>query len=248
MGDLTKDSDRLIREAQIVRDDNRAGGRHRMAPSIGQGSKRIKRQYFKKKFGTLVLAVTGIVLIAMGAGLILNGIGFAGIMMTLLAIIVAVGVFSFWPKVKVPRRENLNKGDVRKMVGNTELWLEAQRHALPAPAVKIVEDLGVQLDALGLQLETIDQNHPAARDVRKLVGEHLPETIDSYRKIPAHLRHEERAGATPDKQVTESLGRISKEIDEVTRQLADGALDDLAVRTRYLGYRYGENEETSSES
>ena len=25
----------------------------------------------------------------------------------------------------------------------------------------------------------------------------------------------------------------------MTRQLADGALDDLAIRTRYLDYRYG---------
>ena len=63
--------------------------------------------------------------------------------------------------------------------------------------------------------------------------------IDAYRKIPAHLRREERAGATPDEQLTESLGKISSEIDRVTRQLADGAIDDLAVRTRYLDYRYG---------
>ena len=63
--------------------------------------------------------------------------------------------------------------------------------------------------------------------------------IDAYRKIPAQLRREERAGATPDEQLTESLGKISGEIDRVTRQLADGAIDDLAIRTRYLDYRYG---------
>lgn len=248
MSDTTNESDRTLRAAGTSLQVNREGGYHRPADSIGQGSAQLKRNHFKKKIGALVMAVTGIIVAAMVAGLIIDGIGFTGIVVTFLAVVAAIGAFSYFPKMKVPRRENLNKGDVRKMVGNTELWLEAQRPALPAPAVKIVEDLGVQLDALGLQLESIDQNHPAARDVRKLVGEHLPETIDSYRKIPAHLRQEERAGATPDKQVTESLGRISKEIDEVTRQLADGALDDLAVRTRYLDYRYGENEETSSES
>ena len=63
--------------------------------------------------------------------------------------------------------------------------------------------------------------------------------IDAYRKIPAHLRKEQRAGGTPDDQLVESLGKISQEIDHVTRQLADGALDDLAIRTRYLDYRYG---------
>jgi len=63
--------------------------------------------------------------------------------------------------------------------------------------------------------------------------------IEAYRKIPAHLRREERGGATPDQQLVDSLGKISSEIDQVTRQLADGALDDLAIRTRYLDYRYG---------
>ncbi len=81
--------------------------------------------------------------------------------------------------------------------------------------------------------------HPAAVETRKLVGETLPGMVEAYRKIPAHLRREERAGGTPDQQLVDSLGKISGEIDRVTRQLADGALDDLAIRTRYLDYRYG---------
>ena len=52
-------------------------------------------------------------------------------------------------------------------------------------------------------------------------------------------RIEERAGATPDAQLTGGLGKISDEIDRVTRQLAEGSLDDLAVKTRYLDYKYG---------
>ena len=76
------------------------------------------------------------------------------------------------------------------------------------------------------------------------MGEYLPEMIDSYQKIPAHLRHEERAGSTPDAQLVDSLGKISKEIDHVTRQLAEGSLDDLAIRNRYLDYKYG-GEDTS---
>ena len=50
---------------------------------------------------------------------------------------------------------------------------------------------------------------------------------------------EARAGGTPDQQLTESLGKISTEIDSVTRQLASGAIDNLAIRTRYLDYKYG---------
>jgi hypothetical protein len=106
--------------------------------------------------------------------------------------------------------------------------------------VQLVEHIGLQLDALGTQLERLPENTPAAAEVRKLVGEHLPELVSSYTAIPAHLRGEERAGRTPDQQLADSLGKISTEIDSVTRQLAAGALDDLAIKTRYLDYKYGE--------
>ncbi|MFZ1741469.1 MAG: hypothetical protein WAT93_01370 [Pontixanthobacter sp.] len=245
MNDLTTQSDRLIEEARIVRDDNRTGGRHRRGGSIGQASASLKTQHLVSKLKRIVLSVAGIIIAAMVAGLVIDGIGFTGIMVTFLAIVAAITAFSAFPKIKVPKRTDLTKGDVRQMVGKTELWLEHQRAALPPPAAKIVEDMGVQLDSLGLQLETIDQNHPAAREIRTLVGDILPETVDSYRKIPAHLRTEKRAGSSPDEQLTESLGKISKEIDSVTRQLAEGSLDDLAIKTRYLDYKYGDGDDTS---
>ncbi|MGV2497142.1 hypothetical protein [Pelagerythrobacter aerophilus] len=239
MPDSTRNSDVILADARRSLAENRAGGYHRRA-SIGRGSADLKTRHLVGKIKRIALAVGGIVVAAMVAGLVIDGIGFTGVMVALLAIVAAVFVFSAFPKMKVPQRAELNKGDTREMVGRTELWLEHQRPALPPPAAKIVDDLGVQLDALGLQLETVDQAHPAVRDVRQLVGEHLPEMIDSYRKVPAHLRGEKRAGATPDEQLAEGLGRISREIDSVTRQLADGALDDLAVRHRYLDYRYGD--------
>ena len=88
-------------------------------------------------------------------------------------------------------------------------------------------------------LEGIDQNHPKAQEIRSLVGEQLPGMVDSYRRIPAQMRTEQRGGRTPDEQLTESLRKISGEIDSITRQLAEGNLDDLAIKTRYLDYKYG---------
>ncbi|WP_379552401.1 hypothetical protein [Qipengyuania sp. DGS5-3] len=244
MSDLTKDSDRLIQEARIVRDDNRAGGRHRREGSIGQGSAGLRTKHFTKKLIQLAIGFVGILIAAGVAGAILNGIGFWGIMITfLLMALLFGGVMS--QKIKVPKRVDINKGNVQQMVSRTELWLEHQRPALPPPAAKIVEDMGVQLDALGLQLEGVDQGHPKAREVRQLVGEQLPEMIDSYQKIPAHMRTEERAGSTPDMQLTQSLGNISKEIDSITRQLAEGSLDDLAIKHRYLDYKFGEGVEST---
>jgi hypothetical protein len=238
-GDLTKDSDRLLEESRSLLRDNRAGGRHRRMASIGRGSAEVKQRNLLTRIKLIGVSLLAIVFIATGAGLVLDGIGFTGIMVAFLAVVACTFLFSNFPRVRVPKFDDLNTGDVRHMVSRTELWLEHQRPALPPPAVTLVDHIGVQLDALGLQLEHIEPLHPAAVETRKLVGETLPGMIDAYRKIPPHLRKEPRAGATPDEQLVESLGKISQEIDHVTRQLADGALDDLAIRTRYLDYRYG---------
>ena len=240
MADSTRQSDRILGEARRSLAVQQGGGFHRRSASIGRGSREIKTKHLLGKLKRIVLAVAGIVFAAMIAGLIIDGIGFVGVMATIMAIVAAAVLLGNYPKLKPPRRADLNKGDVKQLVGRTELWLESQRPALPPPAADLVGQIGVQLDALGLQLQGVDQNHPATHEVRRLVGEHLPEMVDSYRKIPPHLRAEKRAGATPDEQLTDSLGKISAEIDSVTRQLADGALDDLAVRTRYLEYKYGD--------
>lgn len=240
MDDSTADSDAILRDARRSLHSQRAGGSHRRAGSVGRGSADLKRRNLMMRIKLIAGALFAIVVAAMVAGIALDGIGFVGVMVTFLAIVAALMIFSNVPKVKVPARAELTRtADARQLVARTELWLEHQRPALPPPAVKLVDEIGVRLDALGLQLENVDPGHPAAAETRKLVGEHLPDMVDAFRKIPPHLRRETRIGATPEDQLVESLGKISVEIDRVTRQLADGALDDLAIRTRYLEYKYG---------
>lgn len=238
MSSPAHDSDAILRGARqsLVRNRDYGGRRN----SIGRRSAALKREHLLRKLVRVGMATGAILFGAMVAGLIIDGIGWTGIIVTILAIVAATTFFSAFPRMKVPSRASLSGSDVRSLVGRTELWLESQRPALPAPAAQLVDRIGLQLDALGLQLDGLDQNAPAAMEVRKLVGEHLPELVSTYTAIPRHLRGEERAGHTPDQQLTDSLGKISTEIDSVTRQLAAGALDNLAIRTRYLDYKYGD--------
>jgi hypothetical protein len=232
------ESDQILRSARQSLAGQRAGGRR--SGSIGRRSAALKREHALRKLLRVGVATGAIVFAAMVAGLIVDGIGWTGIIVTMLSIIAAIAFFGSFPRMKVPSRASLSGSDVRSLVGRTEIWLEHQRPALPAPAVGLVDQIGLQLDALGSQLDGLPENTPAAAEVRKLVGEHLPELVASYTAIPRHLRGEERGGRTPDQQLADSLGKISTEIDSVTRQLAAGAIDDLAIRTRYLDYKYGE--------
>lgn len=230
------DSARILASARQSLTDQRAGGRR----SIGRRSAELKRQHVARKVARIALAVGAVMLATMIAGMVIGGIGLGGLFAALLAGLAVVVLLGLFPRLKVPDLRALNSGDVRSMVGRTELWLEAQRPALPAPAVRLVDRIGLQLDGLGVQLEGLDPAQPAVAEVRKLVGEHLPGVVDSYRRIPVHLRGEERGGRNADQQLADALGRVSGEIDEISRQLAAGDLDALAIRGRYLDYRYGD--------
>ncbi len=245
MADTAPDSSRILADARTSLQRQQAGGRRVGGASIGRRSAELKRLHLLRKAARIAFAVMAILFAALVAGLVIDGIGFAGLVVTFLAIVGAIAVLGTYPRMKVPELGALNRGDVRTMVARTELWLEAQRPALPAPAVNLIDQIGVQLDGLGLQLEGVDPAEPAVSEVRKLVGEHLPGMVESYRRIPASLRREQREGRNADQQLTDGLGKISAEIDAVTRQLAAGDLDALAVRGRFLDYKYGDGLEQS---
>jgi len=242
MADTTNQSDQILGAAGQSLQVQRSGGTHRPGESIGRGSAELKSRHWKNRIKRILIAIAAIWAGTFAFGLFVNAIGIMGLIMMVIAAVIVTGVLWNFPKMKVPKREDLTQGNPKQMVARTELWLEAQRPALPSPAVEIVDQLGVQLDSLGIQLETVDADHPSVREVRELVGEYIPETIDNYRKIPEHLRKESHAGKNADERLTDSLGKLSGEIDRVIRRMAEGALDDLAIKDRYLEYRYGGDE------
>lgn len=214
----------------------------RMAP-IGSKSQALRRAHFWGKVSKATVAVGALLIGAGIVGAIIDGIGFWGVMITAILGAAAAYVFMRYPEMPMPTTETLRQTDLGTLAGKTEIWLEAQRPALPAPAVTLMQDIGLRLDQLAPQLQTLDENDPAAREVRKLVGEHLPELINGYKRIPDSLKHKEHAGKTPSQQLVDGLKLIDREIETMTGQISRGELDKLAVRGRYLEMRYDNSEQ-----
>ena len=239
MGSETADHAQILQAARNALAFQQQGGRRASGRSIGRRSAELKRQHALRKLMRASLAVGVILLAAIVAGFVIGGIGIGGFLLTLLAMIGAAVLFATSPRLKIPALGALNRGDVRATVGRTQLWLESQRADLPVPAARQLDAIGTRLDALGTQLAGIDPSEPAVGDVRRLIGEHLPDMVASYTRIPAHLRNETRSGKTSDAQLSEGLGKITDEIDALSRRLAEGDIDALATEARYLDYRYG---------
>jgi len=184
-----------------------------------------------------MLGVIGVIGGALAVGLATGGIGFGGLFFTALACMLVAALLLRYPRLKVPARAELAVGPLGKIPGKAEMWLESRRDSLPPAAQRTIDTIGIQLDALGLQLDHLDEAQPATDDIRKLVGEHLPGVVSRYTANPARLRRPVNLlGNTPDDALIDGLARISGAIDQVTRQLASGEIDDLAIKARHLDY------------
>lgn len=233
---LSERANELIARSRTQRPETAADKRNR----------RQRESEIGARLGRIAGADSLIILGAIVAGLMLpSGIGVMGAFLTMILVIAATLFFAIFPLRGAPSSEALAEIPLRALPNSTERWLESQRKALPAPVSSLIDSIGVRLETLAPQLATLDEREPAAAEVRKLIGEQLPELVKGYTRVPEPLRGVERHGLTPDQQLTQGLELIDNEIAEMTQQLATGDLDALATRGRYLQIRY--RDETTGE-
>ena len=189
------------------------------------------------RLGRIALADIAIIIAAVVIGWIVP-LGIGGAMLVMAALIATTLALAIFPLEAAVRPETLVQVPLKALPLKTEQWLETQRPALPAPAQTLLDGIGVRLETLGPQLATLDEREPAAAEVRRLVGEQLPELIKGYSRVPQPLRGVARNGKTPDAQLAEGLALIDQEIGEMTAQLAEGDMDLLATRGRFLEIKY----------
>ena len=171
-------------------------------------------------------------------GFFIAPIGIEGLMLAFVAMVVAAALILGWPGGRAPTPQTLATADLALLPKATEEWLEQQRPLLPAPAARLVDGIGLHLEAITPQLQTLDPREPAAAAVRKLIGEELPELIGGYQRVPAALRRDGRNGMSPDRQLVDGLTLVESELARMTEQLAAGDLHRLATQGRYLELKY----------
>ena len=212
--------------------------RQRLAPPPKRASV-VERAKRATKYA---MAGVGVILVASFVWGLVSPIGVTGVMIAFLAMLAAIAAGVFFSSDKVVSADKLQAIELKQLPRSTERWLHAQRPALPAPAVRLVDGIGLKLDQLGLQLQTLDEREPAAAEVRRLIADELPELVRGYQAVPINLRRDGLNGMSPDKQLVDGLAVVDSELTRISEQLASGDLNKLATQGRYLELKYqGDN-------
>ena len=230
-------SDRVLADAEAVLRRHSERGQ-----SLSARARQRRNAGLMRKVKYAFWAVLAVLLGSAVAGFVLP-LGTTGVMIALGVMIAALLLIALLPTETKVKSEALAQTPLTALPLQTEIWLENQRKALPAPAITLVDSIGVKLETLAPQLERLDPQDPAAQDVRRLLSDHLPELVTGYQSIPQPMRREERNGRVPEQQLIDGLGVIDAEIARMSEQLASGDLNKLATQNRFLELKYQEAKE-----
>ena len=223
---MTTETDHAVAHADAVLDRQRA-----------VQTRRAYRSRAPRAARNAAIGVASVALIAFVIGLVIP-LGITGAMLAVLAMVAAavIGVMlSAEPRVRL---EALPQAPIQLLPSKTARWLDQQRPALPAPAQTLADGIGVKLDALQPQLATLDNNTPAAFEIRRLIADELPELVNGYARVPQGLRRNGIDGMEPDTQLVDGLKTVDAELTRMSEQLARGDLEKLATQGKYLELKY----------
>jgi len=204
---------------------------------LAQRQRQRRNRALARAAGRAIGATILIILAATAVGWVFP-IGQIGFLITLVAILAAWVIMFAMSHEPEETVQTLAASDITMLPQKTEAWLQRQRAALPAPAQRLADGIGLKLEQLAPQVATLDPREPAAAEVRKLLSIELPELIDGYTRVPLNLRQDAGNGMAPDKQLVEALSVVDSELARMSADLASGDLNKLATQGRYLELKY----------
>jgi hypothetical protein len=203
---------------------------------IRQRAKRAGRRAARAtKYG--MMGVAGVLLAAIVIGFFVP-LGVSGVLLTMLAMLGAMALAIFLSAEPEITIEALPSSPIKALPNQTARWLDQQRPMLPAPAQRLSDGIGLKLEALTPQLQTLNENEPAAAEIRRLIADELPELVRGYGRVPESLRRADTNGIVPEKQLVDGLAVVDSELTRMSEQLAKGDLEKLATQGKYLELKY----------
>lgn len=197
------------------------------------------------KAALAMMIATFVIIPAMIAGgFLLGPRGIEGVFAAPLVLLATWALILYVTFRRKKTAKTLIKADVAQLPLQTEEWLEEQRGRLPRGAQDKLDDLAVRLVALTPQVQSLPADTPSAMELRRLLGEELPDLIRGYHKVPRALAQQPLyGGASPERQLLDGLDTIDKQIGRLHERLAKDDLHALATHQRYLELKYNKKDQ-----
>lgn len=213
----------------------RAAAMRRRQRQIGRLGRRLARMV-----GALV--VIGLALLAYA--FIVGPIGTDGLILAVIVAAILLFILSIWPRWNAVSTDDIATADPATLPARVDDWLDRQRRVLPLTATPVLDAISARLSALEPQLALVDGRDLLAQDLNRLLGRHLPELVERYRRIPEDQRSRSRGSKDPsiDRQLLDGLVRIEGELGRVSDQLAAEHRDAFLTQGRFLEQRYGDQD------
>lgn len=186
------------------------------------------------------IAIAAILAVMIVVGLVIDGIGLTGLFIAaalMLAAILFIGLRPEPAAKPVPAfSEDMSNKAVVQRLGT---FLSRHRGQLPSAAGQKVSAIQAQLPMLEAQLADLAPLDPLAQDARRLAGQHLPELIERYERVPPQYRRErEGDGLSVDDRLVAGLDAAQVAIDDLGRRMSRQEVDEFETQGRFLESRY----------
>ena len=200
-----------------------------------------------KRLANIGMVIGGLIVAFMAFGLFIAPLGWTGLFLAVLAVLVVLLFFGRRPLEK-PLKPYTDATPNPEVVRTLDTYLQRQRTALPAPAARRVDAISQQLPLLESRLNEVDLLDPLAQDARRLMGKHLPELIDRYERVPAAYRQErDGEGMTVDERLVAGLDAANQALDEIGRKLTQQDLNAFETQGRFIESRYKDGADIKGE-
>jgi len=194
-----------------------------------------------RRIATAAIAIGLVMAATVVIGVVVDGIGLGGFVLSLLAM-AAAGFFFLMPRRERPIVDYKEDMPNQAVVQRLDSLLVRKRAALPAPAARRIDAISQQLPLLESRLAETQLLDPLAQDARRLMGKHLPELIERYERVPAAYRAErDGEGLTVDERLVQGLDAANAALDELGRKLAREDMDAFETQGRFIESRYRED-------
>jgi len=213
-----------------------------------RAAKRRRAQRRWEEFGRRAqrsgLVVAALMLVLLGVSLFKPALFFAWLFAVPVILFIGI-VLMFQPtrharRMEAEARLTPNTLPLPELVVRAEEGLLDRCDELPGRALPAADRIMAGLREIQPHLHTLGPRDEAlAGEVRRLVGQHLPQLVDSYLALPDQSR---TAGAESSRRFTESLDIVAGELEHLLGQCCRDRQSDFDTHSRFIESRYREDD------